>query len=158
MKNKKTQTKRLYNKKVVEKLHCNMTSGHKSNKIFVINDWSWKASIFIKERRKKGLKNLVKSTTLLIPNHQFWGFLRSIYNAEIMILLLTWEKWDSWIWGVWCRTLLLDLPFESEGENLVHFICYHDPLNIKAKLPAAGNFSLKQRVRTSTLVNFTLKV
>jgi len=37
---KKTQTKRLYNKKVVEKLHCNMTSGHKSNKIFVINDWS----------------------------------------------------------------------------------------------------------------------
>lgn len=41
LKNKeKNQTKRLYNKKVVEKLHCNMTSGHKSNKIFVINDWS----------------------------------------------------------------------------------------------------------------------
>ena len=32
------------------------------------------------------------------------------------------------------------------------------PSNIKAKLPAAGNFSLKQRVKTSKLVNFTLKV
>ena len=55
-------------------------------------------------------------------------------------------------------TLLLDLPSESEGENLVNFIQCHCPLNIKAKLPAAGNFSLKQRVSTSTLVNFTLKV
>ena len=67
---KQNQTKRLYNKKVVEKLHCDMTSGHKSNKIFVINDWSWRASIFIKE--KKGLKKLKSTTTLLIPNHQFW--------------------------------------------------------------------------------------
>jgi hypothetical protein len=55
-------------------------------------------------------------------------------------------------------TLLLDLPSESEGENLVHFIQCHCPLNIKAKLPKAGNFSLKQRVSTSTLMNFTLKV
>ena len=57
-----------------------------------------------------------------------------------------------------CYTLLLDLPSESEGENLVHFIQCRYPLNIKAKLPAAGNFSLKQRVSTSTLVNFSLKV
>ena len=48
---------------------------------------------------------------------------------------------------------------ESEGVNLVHFIHYHYPLNTKPKLPAADNFSLKQRVSTtSTLVNFNLKV
>ena len=41
---------------------------------------------------------------------------------------------------------MLDLPSKSEEENLVHFIQCHCPLNIKAKLPAAGNFSLKQRV------------
>ena len=40
-----------------------------------------------------------------------------------------------------CITLLLDLPSESEEENLVNFIQCHCPLNIKAKLPAAGNCS-----------------
>ena len=44
--------------------------------------------------------------------------------------------------------LLLDLPSESVGENLAHFIYCHCPLNIKTKLPATGNFSLKQRVST----------
>ena len=33
----------------------------------------------------------------------------------------------------------------------------HCCLNIKAKVPAAGHFSLKQRVRTSTQVNFSSK-
>ena len=56
------------------------------------------------------------------------------------------------------HTLLLDLPSEFMGENLAHFIQCHCPLNIKAKLPAAGNFLLKERLSTSTLVNFTLKV
>ena len=55
-------------------------------------------------------------------------------------------------------TLLLDLPSESVGENLAYFILGHCFLNLKGKLPAAGNFLLKQRVSTSTLVNFTLKV
>ena len=32
------------------------------------------------------------------------------------------------------------------------------PSEYKAKLPAAGNFSLKQRVKISKLVNFTIKV
>ena len=40
-------------------------------------------------------------------------------------------------------TLLLDLPSESKGKNLVYFIQCHCPLNKKAKLPTAGNFSLK---------------
>ena len=53
-------------------------------------------------------------------------------------------------------TLLLDLSSESVGENLDHFIKGHCPLNVKLKLPAAGNFSLRQRGSTSTLVNFTL--
>ena len=53
--------------------------------------------------------------------------------------------------------LLLDLPSKCKEENLVHFIQCHCPLNINAKLPAAGNFSLKQMVSTSKLVNFTLK-
>ena len=43
-------------------------------------------------------------------------------------------------------TLLLDMPSESEGENILHFKHCHCPLNIKAKLLAAGNFSLKQSV------------
>ena len=51
------------------------------------------------------------------------------------------------------RALLLDLPSESVVENLAHFT-----LNIKAKLPIAGDFLLKHMVSTSTLVNFTLKV
>ena len=55
-------------------------------------------------------------------------------------------------------TLLFDLPSESVEENLAHFIYCHCPLNIKAKLLAAGIFLLKQRVSTSTLVNLTLKV
>ena len=41
---------------------------------------------------------------------------------------------------------LLDLPSKCKGENLVYFIQCHCPLNINAKLPAAGNFSLKQMV------------
>ena len=49
--------------------------------------------------------------------------------------------------------MLLDLPLEFEGE-----IYCHCPLNIKAKLHAAGNYSLKQKVRKTTLVNFTLKI
>ena len=54
--------------------------------------------------------------------------------------------------------LLLDLLSESGGKTL--FISFNviPPLNTKAKLPAADNFSLKQRVSTSTLVNFTLEV
>ena len=44
------------------------------------------------------------------------------------------------------------------GKPCPFHILGHCPLNIKVKLPAAGNFSLKQRVSTSTLVNFTLKV
>ena len=42
--------------------------------------------------------------------------------------------------------LLLDLPSKCKGKNLVHFIQCHCPLIINAKLPAAGNFSLKQMV------------
>ena len=53
--------------------------------------------------------------------------------------------------------LLLDLPSESERENLVDFIYYHCPLNIKAKLLAADDFSLKQKASTSTLVNLPSK-
>ena len=56
------------------------------------------------------------------------------------------------------EALLLDLPSESEGKDLVHIIYCYYPLNIKAKLLATGNFSLKQKLKTSTLVNFTLKV
>ena len=67
-------------------------------------------------------------------------------------------QWHREAARITLHTQLLDLPSESEGENLVHFIHCHCSLNIKAKLPAAGNFSLKQRVSTSTLVNFTLKV
>ena len=47
---------------------------------------------------------------------------------------------------------VVDLPSEFVGENLVHVKSM--PLNIKAKSPAAGNFSLKQMIE----VNFSLKV
>ena len=56
------------------------------------------------------------------------------------------------------HTLLLDLPSESVGENIAHFIQFHCPLTIQANVPTASNFSMKQRVITSILVNFTLKV
>ena len=85
---KKNQTKRLYNKKVVEKLHCNMTSGHKSNKIFVINDWSWRASIFIKEN--KGLKKLVKSTTFINTKPSVLGF-----SDQYIMLRLSYCFWHE---------------------------------------------------------------
>jgi hypothetical protein len=51
-------------------------------------------------------------------------------------------------------------PFFSEfdGENLDHFLQRHGPLNLKAKIYAAGHFSLKLKVSTSTLMDFTLKV
>ena len=88
MKNKENQTKRLYNKKVVEKLHCNMTSGHKSNKIFVINDWSWRASIFIKEN--KGLKKLVKSTTFINTKPSVLGF-----SDQYIMLRLSYCFWHE---------------------------------------------------------------
>ena len=54
--------------------------------------------------------------------------------------------------------LFLELLSESEGENIVHFIQCHCPLHmkLKAKLFTGGNFSLKQRVKTSKLVNFHL--
>ena len=55
-------------------------------------------------------------------------------------------------------TLLLDLPSESVGGKpcAFHILC-HCPLTIQANVPTAGNFSLKQRVKTSKLVNFSLK-
>ena len=50
----------------------------------------------------------------------------------------------------WQTALLLDLPSESVGENLAVFHLMSLPSEYKAKLPAAGNFSLKQRVETSS--------
>ena len=38
-----------------------------------------------------------------------------------------------------------------------HALLLDLPSNINAKLPVAGNFSLKQRVKTSKLVNFSHK-
>ena len=88
--------------------------------------------------------------------------IKTCYNTESQVFggvtkqdMLLKETCFCWrlngIWFIWFLanayyTLLLDLPSESEGKTLVHFIQWHCPLNIKGKLPAAGNFSLKQRV------------
>ena len=50
----------------------------------------------------------------------------------------------------WKSTLLLDLPSESGGKPCpFHLMSW--PLNIKAKLPAAGNnFALKHTISTYT--------
>ena len=64
-------------------------------------------------------------------------------NAKVVTF-----KYEQTIAFVVCTvylTLLLVLPSESVGENLVPFIECHCPVNLKAKLSAAGNFSMKQR-------------
>ena len=77
-----------------------------------------------------------------------------VEGSEVIVLIVLWTK--TTLSFILLPALLLDLPSESEGKNLVHFIQCHCPLNMKAKLPTAGNFSLKQSVSTSRLV--TLKV